>query len=60
MNIFVRECSGVRPCFVVIKLGCRLEIILESAPPHFGYARDVDLAQPRRRTVSSRTLAEEG
>jgi hypothetical protein len=22
MNIFVGECSGVRPCFVVIKPGC--------------------------------------
>src|SRR5436190_19373312 len=40
MNIFVGECSGVRPCFVSSNRGVRLEIISESSPPHFGYARD--------------------
>ena len=57
MNIFVDECLASALVSWSSNRGVRLEIILESPPPHFGYARDLDLAQPRRRTVSSRTLA---
>ena len=53
MNIFMGECPISVHCPSSFQPGCRLEIIVESpSPDQFGNVCSLQLAWPRRRTVS--------